>query len=845
MRDLIVSLHEQGIHVVPLNYASGKFIHPNYSDKFDSGFSLEELDVLLKAGYNKGIAVIHGKCNYLLCALDFDEKNAPGEHLWQKFRHILDPDVWGKILWESTRSAGYHGYFLCKVLPTQKSLASSPTGEEWIAVRSAGNNGITYCAPSPGYAMLNGSFEDLQELTVEEMQHVCDAAAQLNQWEGHKSKKGNNLPSIAPPADLAPYFREFDRKVSADWVAEYLMAEGWTTDGNIKRKTWDGQLWEYIKLWRPGRSHREPASANLWLQSKRLSVFSTSTPMPAFGGDESFSHLPSQVLYHYCGRDWKVAYGHIREIAEDKQIELPEAVPMAYSVTTRGGEVWKVDVKGIIDWATRSGYQWMRMSSAEESQSILVRIVDNVIYETDTAGIQRDYIREVDVNYQEEGANRVLYNFMPAIVKYMEALPVFDGELVRDDRESSYIFFRNGALRITKDTADLVRYTDIDGCVFSRHIKDFDYEPATEHGSFGEFIDMITIDEQHKRFIMTALGYILHYFKQRDYAKALMIIEDVDDQEQARGRSGKGILAQFIEYLRWTVQQDGRNYKADSQFKNQRIVPGVQCYYLNDPAPGVLMNQFYNMITDDMLIEAKGKKSYTIPYKHSPKILITTNYLPNLESDSDRDRFIVLPIKKTFGASHSVRDAFPGETFFDDSWSRENRNGCIRFAVDCLQTFLAAGVVTYLNEEMQRNADQRVVKNLVADCIIECMEKVIESAKIAQSEMQFIKALGEVDLMSDKPESLTKAFGWQYGQVKIYISRFYQYCLRGYQLKNYTDKRFFKSVNLYIEKMGIPKVSDRRNNILGRHITIEVKSENAHSADGSYTGTNHEEDLPF
>ncbi len=125
------------------------------------------------------------------------------------------------------------------------------------------------------------------------------------------------------------------------------------------------------------------------------------------------------------------------------------------------------------------------------------------------------------------------------------------------------------------------------------------------------------------------------------------------------------------------------------------------------------------------------------------------------------------------------------------------------------------------------------------------IKKVIESGKIAHSEMQFIKALGEVDLMSDKPESLTKAFGWQYGQVRIYISRFYQYCLRGYQLKNYTDKRFFKAVNLYIDKMGIVKISDRRNNILGRHLTVEVKPENAHSGDGSYTDSNHGEDLPF
>ena len=837
----LTELHDINVHVIPLGYKDGRFIHPNYSDRFDSGFTPDELNAYHDAGFDKGIAVIHGKCNPLLCALDFDEKNAPGENLWEKMRHIVDPDVWRKILWEKTRSDGKHGYFLCNVLPPVKALASSPTGEEWIAVRSAANNGITYCAPSPGYTMLNGSFEDLQELTESEMQHVCDAAAQLNKWEGYRSKKGNNLPSVRPPADLAPYFREFDKLVPVDWVIELLEKEGWTTDAFVKRKAWDGETWEYMRFWRPGKDQKEPASANLWLQSKRLSVFTTSTVLPAFGGDQSFSHLPSTILYHFCYKDWSAAHAMICDTAEKHDIELPKAIPMAYSVPARGGaEVWKVDVKGILDWATRAGYQWMRMSSVEESTSILVRVVDNVVYEADTADLQRHYLQEVNAGYQEDGANRILYNFMPSIVKYMDGLPVFDEPLVRDERDRSYIFFRNGALKITKDTAELVRYTDIDGCVFSRHIKDFDYEPTTEHGSFGEFIDMVTIDDAHKRFIMTALGYILHYFKQRDYAKALMIIEDVDDQEQARGRSGKGIIAQFIEWIRWSVQQDGRNFKADSQFKNQRIVPGVQVYYLNDPAPSVLMNQFYNMITDDMLIEAKGKKSYTIPYKHSPKILITTNYLPNLDSDSDKDRFIVLPIKKTFGANHSVRDAFPGETFFDESWDRDNRNGAVRFAVDCLQEFLKGGVQVYVNDEMKQNADRRVLMNMVADCIIEVMEKALESARLAGSEIQFIAALGEIDLLEDKPESLKKAFGWQYGVLSVYVGRFYQYCLRAHQLKNYTDKRFFKAVNLYIEKMNLEKVSDKRNNILGRSIGIKFISAEKLSQEPPEA-----EDLPF
>jgi hypothetical protein len=411
---------------------------------------------------------------------------------------------------------------------------------------------------------------------------------------------------------------------------------------------------------------------------------------------------------------------------------------------------------------------------------------------------------------------------MPSVKNFMDGLPSFDGNLIRDDASHAYIFFTNGALKITKDKHELVRYSDIDGCVFSRHIKEFDYRPATGHGSFGELITMLSVDEAHKAFIMSALGYILHYYKRRDYAKALMILEDVGDQEQARGRSGKGLIGQFVEWLRWTVQQDGRNFKSDSQFKLQQIVPGVQVYYLNDPAVNVYMTQFYNFITDGMLIESKGKKSYTIPYKDSPKVLITTNYLPPMESESDRDRFIQMSIKKVFGEKVSIRDVFPGVIFFDEKWAENDKYGAIKFAVDCLKLYLKNGVMDYQNEDMIRNANQRVIKTIVSDSIIECMEKAIETAKTVKSELKFEEEMREFDLRRDQPDSIKYAFGWEYGKLHIYLSRFYQYCLRAYNLKNHTDKKFTKNIKLYISKSGIEEVETVRNNTTGRRITIKV-----------------------
>jgi len=844
MLQTITELRDAGIHVIPLGYKDGKFIHPIYHDKFTAGMSENDLSELVKSGYDKGIAMMHGACNKELMCLDIDEKNAPGINLYEKLKHIIDDMILQKLVIERTRSQGYHIYFTCKTLPTDKALASSATGAEWIAVRSAVSNCITYCAPSPGYTEMQGGLLDIQELTGDEMRQLCDAAAQLNEFEGATEKKNNALVSVRPPAEFAPAFRAFDQNIDSDWMMDILAEKGWTTDGAIRRKTVNAEKWEYMKYWRPGRAQSEPYSGNLWINKKRFSVFTSSTELPAFDSGENFSHRPSDLLYYFNGRDWRAAYGKIVQVAEAGKVELPKHIPMCFAVIVNNRESWRVDVKGIMDWARRAGYCWLRMSSTEESSKTLCRVVNNIIYEADMTDLQREYLREVDKVYVGEGENRLLYNFMPSVVKYMDSLPIFDQKILRDARGVSYIFFTNGALKITKDKADLIRYNEIDGCVFHKHIKNFDYKPADGHGNFGQFIDMISHNAEHKAFIMSAIGYIMHYYKLRDFAKALMIIEDVEDQEQARGRSGKGLIAQFVEYIRWTVQQDGRNYKGDSQFKMQRVVPGVQIFYLNDPDTGLLMNQFYNIITDDMLIEAKGKKSYTIPFDHSPKLLITTNYLPNLESDSDKDRFIVLAIKKVFGSSFTLREAFPGVVFFADDWEDYNRNGVIRLAIDCIQMYLNKGVVVYQSDEMKRNADMRVVKNIVSDSIIETMEKVMEVAESVKSDHEFQQGLGVIDLRRDQPESIKYAFAWEFGRLIIYVSRFYQYALRAYSLKSYTDKRFSKNLNLFIDKQGLPKLEEKRNNVSGRRVVIQLKSADVEKRTLD-ENLSYDEELPF
>jgi len=81
----------------------------------------------------------------------------------------------------------------------------------------------------------------------------------------------------------------------------------------------------------------------------------------------------------------------IGEKAEELAIRLPEVTPMAFANPVRGGEVWKVEVKGIIECAERAGFCWMRMSASSDTVVELIRVVDNIIYVCDEKDILRAY----------------------------------------------------------------------------------------------------------------------------------------------------------------------------------------------------------------------------------------------------------------------------------------------------------------------------------------------------------------------------------------------------------------------------------------------------------------------
>lgn len=835
MKELIEELKYADVKVMPVLHDGKTIRHiKEYTSKFETGLTDEEFTFWLDKGFN-GLCVFMSKANQHLKCLDFDEKHNEGKPIFQEWVKLIDPKIYAKLAVERTRSNGYHVYFLCEAKANIHTIAANSTGQETIALRGDNFNGITYCAPTKGYEFIQKSLSELETLELDEMMQLVEAGYTFNKFNGKTitSSGGLKRQQISkfpdPPVKYKSVFDIFDKEIEPMFIPEMLVSMGWSYNRRtLERPRVSREVGEFIELYRPGKAEHEKLSrsASYYYDRKRLSVYTDdqSVILPSINNSEGLSSWlsPYMVIYYLCGRDWEMTYNKVKEICDAQGIELPEQIPMVYSSITKTGTIYRIEIKGIQDWAVDAGFMWMKMSSDEDSPMRLVRVVNHVIYDVDETDLHKAYVEEINRNYPEAEAQRILYTFMPRLMQYMTILPLFSGTILRDRSGCAYIPFNNGILEIGKADVKMHKYGDIDEYVFARDIKDLDYIIGTPEGKFTEFVQMITIDDGHFKFIKSVFGYLLHTFKKKSFAKAVMIIEDVDDQDEARGRSGKGLLAQFIKWIRSTVEQDGRNYKSDSQFKMQRISPWTQIFYLNDPGTLVMMQQFYNYITDDFLVELKGKKSYSIPFSKSPKILITTNFLPTLESDSDKDRFIVLPIKKVFTATFRFQDAFPNQEFFSTDWDKFEKNAAMNFAVECIQEYLKYGLYDYKNEQIEANKNKRLIQVKVSEGLLEMLELAFEIAKTVKSYHDFEPNLKPYDGMADTSNSLLKCFELVGKELKIYTQQVYKYCTNFYKIKA-NDKhigrsiQFFLTANKYEFLKGQSKNGRYFSVVLGNH----------------------------
>lgn len=227
------------------------------------------------------------------------------------------------------------------------------------------------------------------------------------------------------------------------------------------------------------------------------------------------------------------------------------------------------------------------------------------------------------------------------------------------------------------------------------------YRSAHKFDIKGEGLTPTEKVEQIKNLVnkMFALGYILHEYKSPSRAWALMAMDNkIGENDECNGGSGKSFFCTFLKQMRQVEHKSGR---AGDLTKNphwlDRVTQFTQILEIDDLDDRMPASFFYDNITGPMEVNPKQVKSFVIPFKDSPKIVMSTNYVPSDFDPSSERRLIYMVYSDYYHARKTDEDNYlETRTIFDDfnkdifgdAYTEEEWNADFNFAIQCVRMYL-------------------------------------------------------------------------------------------------------------------------------------------------------------
>lgn len=393
------------------------------------------------------------------------------------------------------------------------------------------------------------------------------------------------------------------------------------------------------------------------------------------------------------GEFWKISRGKLKNKTDKIEVEINE--------------------KRYIDFLNSEGFAKIYM----DKYPFLIRVEGNIIKEYSTPMVKDyvfGYIGRIDpkVNpYTEHLQNKILSN----INKYfnqglLECVETKTLELQADEKDKAYLYYKNGFVTVEKNNPPvLTSFTELKSPIWESSIIQREIhllQEKTQRSEFEIFLqNVMRNNEERFLSICSAIGYLLHGFKNMSNAKAVIFCDEVISDEP-NGRSGKSLVGKAIRQMKPTANIDGKNFKFGERFTFQAIDLDTKIVDFNDVRKDFDFERLFSVVTDDMLLEYKGEKIIRVSFKDSPKIMVSTNYTIKGNGSSYKDRMYEIEFSDHYNDYHKPVDEF-GHLFFQD-WEEAEWNRFDNFMLECLQLYLDEGLIgcAPLNLEVRKLRDQ-------------------------------------------------------------------------------------------------------------------------------------------
>ena len=323
---------------------------------------------------------------------------------------------------------------------------------------------------------------------------------------------------------------------------------------------------------------------------------------------------------------------------------------------------------------------------------VFVRVTNNLIDHTSEKEIKDfilDYLLEVD--------DFAVYNYFAEHTRYfreefLTLLNSIEVYFIEDSKDTSYLYYRNGAVKIKHDKISMIDYLDLGGYVWKDHVIDRDFAFCESvRCDYQKFIKNICGGSDERILSMrSTIGYMLHGWKNLAYCPAVILNDEVIS-DNPEGGSGKGLWVNGLSQMKKVVIIDGKSFTFERSFAYQLVSADTQILTFDDVRKHFDFERLFSVVTEGLTLEKKNKDAIKIPFAKSPKIVITTNYAIKGKGLSFERRKWELELAHHYNKDYTPLEEF-GKMMFGD-WNDEEWCQFDNYMIQCLQLYLEKGLI--------------------------------------------------------------------------------------------------------------------------------------------------------
>jgi len=324
---------------------------------------------------------------------------------------------------------------------------------------------------------------------------------------------------------------------------------------------------------------------------------------------------------------------------------------------------------------------------------VFVKVTNNLIDHASEKEI-KDFV----LNHLLELDDMSVYNYFADNTRFfkeefLSMLSTIDIYFIEDTKESAYLYYRNCAVKITKNDVIPIDYLDLGGYVWKDHVIDRNFHKCrvTDRCDYRRFIRNICFDDDSRvKSMESTIGFLLHGYKNLSFCPAIILNDEVIS-DNPEGGTGKGLFMNALSNMKKLVVIDGKSFTFERSFAYQLVSADTQILCFDDVKKYFDFERLFSVVTEGLTLEKKNKDAIKIPFSKSPKIAITTNYAIKGSGNSFARRKWELELHQYYSKAFTPLDDF-GKLMFGD-WSDDDWCEFDNYMVGNLQGYLNTGLV--------------------------------------------------------------------------------------------------------------------------------------------------------